>query len=236
MIVTSILLILVAVVLLVAGLAGGSSPLLIASIATSLLAAVSLVAGARQAAANRATAGRTTGPGSRTKPGGIPYGSRLREPEIPLQHIPPTVDTGGPEWRQPPGFPVTDPSGPAVADAYVPSGPRQPADAEAPALGPPFDGGPFVGGPADGGPADGGPFDGEPPAQHLSPADVALLARLDDAVRVVDGHPRFHLPGCSHLAGRDDEALPVAEAVELGFTPCARCAPATVLLADAQSG
>ncbi|MEU3457057.1 hypothetical protein ABZ671_26150 [Micromonospora sp. NPDC006766] len=196
MIVTSILLILVAVVLLVAGLAGGSSPLLIASIATSLLAAVSLVAGARQAAANRAAAGRTTGPGNRTKPVGIPDGSRLGEPGIPFQHIPPTVDTGGPEWRQPPGSPVTDPSGPF----------------------------------------DDGPFDGEPPAQALSPADVALLARLDDAVRVVDGHPRFHLPGCSHLAGRDDEELPVAEAVELGFTPCARCAPATVLLADAQSG
>ncbi|MEU8261322.1 hypothetical protein AB0C02_11965 [Micromonospora sp. NPDC048999] len=223
MIVTSILLILVAVIFLVAGLAGGSSPLLIASIAASLLAAVSLVAGARQAAANRAAAGRSTGPRSRTEPAGVPYGPRLGEPEIPLQHLPPTVDAGGPEWRQPPGSPVTDPSEPAVADFYVPPGPRQPAvsDADAPALG---------------SPADDGPFDGEPPAQHLSQADVDRLVRLDDPVRVVDGHPRFHLPGCSHLAGRDDEALPVAEAVELGFTPCARCAPVTFLLANAQSG
>ncbi len=186
MIFASILLILVAVVLLVAGLAGGASPLLIASIAASLLAAVALVAGARQAAANRATGGRTRGLRTGAEPAGTPYGPRLAEPEIPLQHIPPTVETGGPEWRQPPGPPVTDPS--------------------------------------------------EPPAQPLSPADVDRLAELDDAVHVVDGHPRFHLPDCAHLAGQDDEALAVAEAVELGFTPCAHCAPATVLLADAQSG
>jgi hypothetical protein len=199
-IVASILLILVAVVLLVAGLAGGSSPLLIASIAASLLAAVALVAGARQAAANRATGGRTRGPRTRTEPPGAPYGSRLGEPEIPFQYIPPTVDSGGPEWRQPPGSPVTDPSEPAGADVDVP--------------------------------ASRAPFDGEPPAQHLSPADIDRLARLDDAVRVVDGHPRFHLPDCAHLAGWDDEALPVSEAVELGFTPCADCAPATALLPD----
>jgi clumping factor A len=50
MIVVSLLLILVAVTLLALGLAGGSSPLLISSIVASLLAAVALVVGARQAA------------------------------------------------------------------------------------------------------------------------------------------------------------------------------------------
>ncbi|MEU2610831.1 hypothetical protein ABZ570_04460 [Micromonospora sp. NPDC007271] len=225
MIVTSILLILVAVVLLVVGLAEGSSPLLITSIAASLLAAVALVAGARQAAANRATAGRTTGPRLRTAPTGDPYGSRPGGPEIPVQRISSTVDAGGPGWRQPPGSPVTDPSEPSGTDPYAPPGQREPFEADA-----------VVAAPTPTSPAAGGPYAPEPPAQQVSPGDLARLARLDDPVRVVDGHPRFHLPHCPHLAGREDEALPVAEAVGLGFTPCARCGPATVLLTDAQSG
>lgn len=53
MIVGSLLLILVAVTLLVLGLASGSSLLLISSIAASLLAAIALVVGARQALAAR---------------------------------------------------------------------------------------------------------------------------------------------------------------------------------------
>jgi hypothetical protein len=53
MIVASLLLILVAVTLLVLGLTGGSSSLLISSIVASLLAAVTLVIGARQAAGLR---------------------------------------------------------------------------------------------------------------------------------------------------------------------------------------
>jgi hypothetical protein len=57
MIVGSLLLILVAVTMLVMGLAAGSSGLLIGSIAASLLAAVALVVGARQAAATRAQRG-----------------------------------------------------------------------------------------------------------------------------------------------------------------------------------
>ncbi|KAB1903077.1 hypothetical protein F8274_29625, partial [Micromonospora sp. AMSO31t] len=83
-------------------------------------------------------------------------------------------------------------------------------------------------------PAPGGPIEGEPPAEFLTDGEVARLVRLDGEVRVVDGHPRFHLPGCPQLVGRADEPLPVAEAVGLGFTPCGRCAPATTLLAEAR--
>jgi hypothetical protein len=62
MIVASLLLILVAVALLALGLTGGSSMFLISSIVASLLAAVALVIGARQAAsARRATAGTSSG-------------------------------------------------------------------------------------------------------------------------------------------------------------------------------
>ncbi|MFC5945435.1 hypothetical protein ABUL04_07400 [Micromonospora harpali] len=74
----------------------------------------------------------------------------------------------------------------------------------------------------------------EPPALRVSPADAALVAELDAEVQVVDGRPRYHLSDCPHLYGREAEPLPVAEAVRLGFTPCARCAPDDALLADAR--
>ncbi|PZG01291.1 hypothetical protein [Micromonospora deserti] len=200
MIVASLLLILVAVVLLVLGLAGGSSLLLIVSIAASLLAAVALVAGARQVAAARVTAERgrpgRVRPATTTRPG-TGYGSPVL-PEIPVQHVPPTVDAGGTGWRQPPEPPAagTDPH--AVSDS---------------------------------GPATA--YDDEPAAQEVTPAQAARVARLGAEVRVVDGRPRYHLADCAHLVGRAHEPLPVAEAVELGFTPCGRCAPDTALLADA---
>ncbi|MFG3699168.1 hypothetical protein ACGF5C_14800 [Micromonospora sp. NPDC047620] len=199
MIVASLLLILVAVVLLVAGLAGGSSVLLVVSIAASLLAAVALVAGARQAAGDRLAAERPERP-SRTaaRPAGpaFAYGPPV-EPEIPVQHVPPTVDAGGTGWRQPPEPPVADAGSRGAAPGAV------------------------------------GAYDDEPAAQDVSPADAARVARLDAEVRVIDGRPRYHLAGCAHLVGREHESLPVGEAVELGFTPCAHCAPDTVLLADA---
>lgn len=203
MIVASILLIVVAVVLLVAGLAGGSSPLLITSIAASVLAAVALVAGARQAAATRATTGR---PGERTGHRPPPD-----EAEIPFQHMPSTVGTGTSGWRQPPEAqePAYSPRDPVLDDAVPPP------DAPAPTS-----------------PAAGGGLDAEPPAQPLSPAQAERLAEVFADVQVVDGHPRFHLPDCPHLIGRDDEPLPVGEAVQLGFTPCADCAPVTTLLSD----
>ncbi|MDT0529497.1 hypothetical protein RM555_10910 [Micromonospora sp. DSM 115977] len=204
MIVASLLLILVAVVLLVLGLAGGSSVLLTISIAASLLAAVALVAGARQAAADRAAAdpGR---PGWRprraTRPAGPAFaGGPSAEPEIPVQHVPSTVDADGTGWRQPPEPPVTDGAVPAAATPGA---------------------GPAV------------PYDDEPPAQDVTPGEAARVARLAAEVRVVDGRPRYHLADCAYLVGREHEPLPVAEAVDLGFTPCARCAPDTALLADA---
>lgn len=243
MIVASILLILAAVALLVAGLAEGSSPLLISSIAVSLLAAVALVTGTRQATAARATPDPAAEPGNRFRggPAGSPYDARGGDPEIPVQHAPPAAGTGGPGWRQPAEPPVTDPSAPppqayGPREPYVPPGPRQPAADGArpvPDLAEP-DTGPAADAPEPTSPAAEGPFDIDPPAQHLSAADVARLARLAAEVLVVDGHPRFHLDGCPELVGRDDEPLPVAEALGLGFTPCARCAPATTLLAEAR--
>ncbi|MGQ5263073.1 hypothetical protein ACTWLT_20270 [Micromonospora sp. ZYX-F-536] len=221
MIVASLLLILVAVVLLVLGLAGGSSVMLVISIAASLLAAVALVVGARQAAANRATA--EPGQAGRRHPAtprtanqagpGVAYGPPLVEPDVPVQHVPTTVGTGGTGWRQPPEPPADHETSPAA--------PVSPAS-------------PFAA-PADGDPrVDAEAADDEPTAQPITPAEAARVARLPDPVEVVDGRPRYHLAECPHLVGRVPETLPVAEAVELGFTPCGHCAPATALLADAR--
>jgi hypothetical protein len=215
-IVASLVLILVAVALLVLGLAGGSSLLLIGSIVASLLAAVALVVGARQAAAARTAsamddraAGRRGGGedrhGARYQTGTGDHRSTVRpdadvepipggpaEPTIPTQTVPedvnPSTETG---WRQPTGEP----------DA-----------------GYGYDG--------------GVPVD-EPAAQEVPAADAAIIARLGADVLVIDGRPRYHLADCPHLAGQESEALPVSEAVELGFTPCGRCEPDSALLADA---
>ncbi|MFV2101088.1 hypothetical protein [Micromonospora sp. LOL_024] len=187
MIVISLVLILVAVVLLVLGLAGSSSALLVISIAASLLAAVALVTGARQAAAGRASTQDVAQAGRSAEPVG-PAASAGREPGIPPQCTPATVDAG---WRQPPGSPVTGLRG-RLDDGY----------------------------------------DDEPAAQESTADQVALVARLADDVRVVDGRPRYHLDECPHLVGREHEPLPVAEAVELGFTPCGHCTPDTILLSE----
>lgn len=74
----------------------------------------------------------------------------------------------------------------------------------------------------------------EPAPQQVSAADAARVGRMATEVLVVDGRPRYHLPGCVHLLGRECEPLPVGEAVELGFTPCSLCEPDSALLADAR--
>jgi hypothetical protein len=73
----------------------------------------------------------------------------------------------------------------------------------------------------------------EPDAESVSLDDSARLAALSREVLVIDGRPRYHLPHCVHLMGRDSEPLPIGEAIELDFTPCALCKPATNLLAEA---
>ncbi len=76
----------------------------------------------------------------------------------------------------------------------------------------------------------------EPPAQRVTPAEAARVAQLDDDVLVIDGRPRYHLPGCVHLLGREHESLAVSEAVELGFSPCGLCEPDSTLIARSRRG
>ena len=70
----------------------------------------------------------------------------------------------------------------------------------------------------------------EPDEQALTATAAARLARLGAEVVVIDGRPRYHLGECLHLLGRTAHRLPVMDVVELGFTPCGECEPATALL------
>ncbi|WP_435873046.1 hypothetical protein [Micromonospora arborensis] len=190
-------------------------------------------------------------------PPDVAYGPPLVEPEVPVQHVSTTVGTGGTGWRQPPvspvdrAAPVDDPpvfdpgvdesppfdprvddappfdqAAPFVTPADDASSPVSPASLVSPASPPAAS--------TDDAPHRGAPPIDEPAEQLVTPAEAARVARLPAAVHVVDGRPRYHLANCPHLVGRVPEELPVAEAAELGFTPCAHCAPATALLADAR--
>ncbi|SDP44370.1 hypothetical protein SAMN04487905_104133 [Actinopolyspora xinjiangensis] len=67
--------------------------------------------------------------------------------------------------------------------------------------------------------------DTEPAEQRTDAADVLLVSEAETVVFVIDERPRYHLDDCSWVGDRETLPLPVAEARELGFTPCAVCAP-----------
>lgn len=74
------------------------------------------------------------------------------------------------------------------------------------------------------------PSNEEPPEEPTDAADVLVVAGLDVEVVVVDERPRYHLATCSWLSGRPTIPIPVGEARQLGFTPCALCGPDRVLV------
>ncbi|CCH34135.1 hypothetical protein ABZ816_09960 [Actinosynnema sp. NPDC047251] len=71
----------------------------------------------------------------------------------------------------------------------------------------------------------------EPEEEDTDAADLLIVADLKDEIRVLDERPRYHLAACPWLAGRASLGLPIAEARQLGFTPCAVCAPDSTLAA-----
>jgi hypothetical protein len=219
-IVASLVLILVAVTLLVLGLSSGSSELLVSSIGASLLAAVALVVGARQAAAARAGTGSYDDePDSRA-------GDEDAEQKV--FHHRSTARANEPGRRRATEWGSGD-SPVAVAEPVQASVPSQGVYRSTIDDDDPVDDDDEAGGLDD----DGDPPD-EPAAQYVSAADAARVARMSAAVLVIDGRPRYHLPGCVHLLGREGEPIPVGEAVDLGFTPCSLCEPDSALLADAR--
>ncbi|GAA0425128.1 hypothetical protein Aca07nite_81690 [Actinoplanes capillaceus] len=259
MIVASLLLIPVAVLFLALGLVNGSSSLLIASIVVSLLAAVALVIGTRQAATRRAAEGAFE----------VPPRPARRDPEFDEQVPPASAATNASDSAPEPVAAAGesrsyDEPDPADVDEARAAGDPHPGDVEEPA-GPAhadyadFDSAadstpdsedvpPFAGEsdeqawrPAPAGAAveqpdefdepDADDPDDEPLPQSVRPADAVLVARFDTEVLVVDGRPRYHMADCPHLVGRLTESLPVNEAVELGFSPCGLCRPVDRLVA-----
>lgn len=236
MVVASLLLILAAAVLLVLGLVQDLDLLLVVSIAVSLLAAVVLYVGARpsrsKSSDTAAGGGRAAAvpPAAEQRPTAPRHDEQsammaLRPPPEHGERVPP-IDrrepAGRPDWPVERAVPPRD-DATLGAGRYVPqwSDPYEQRRAGDP-----------YGEAAAGGSGerdDEDPLD-EPPVQRTPRSDAGLVARLPAEVLVVDGRPRYHMTGCRHLRGREAEPLPVAEAVELGFTPCGWCQPDTVLL------
>ncbi|MBN6041536.1 hypothetical protein [Amycolatopsis sp. 195334CR] len=66
---------------------------------------------------------------------------------------------------------------------------------------------------------------GDPGEEDTDAADLLVVSSLDVEVLVVDEYPRYHLAECTWLTERDTIPIAVAEARDLGFTPCDRCGP-----------
>ncbi|MFJ8911787.1 hypothetical protein [Amycolatopsis sp. NPDC102389] len=66
---------------------------------------------------------------------------------------------------------------------------------------------------------------GDPGEEESDPEDVAVVSELEIEVVVVDEYPRYHVTSCEWLEARDTIPLGIGEARQLGFTPCALCAP-----------
>lgn len=72
----------------------------------------------------------------------------------------------------------------------------------------------------------------EPAEEDTDAADVLIVTDLDVVVRVLDERPRYHLAECRWVGERATLPLPVREARQLGFSPCAICTPDAVLAAQ----
>jgi hypothetical protein len=219
-IIGSLFLILVAVAMFGLGLVRGSNAFLAGSITASLLAAIVVVLGARQAAAARAALGRNgfsglgdeatePGPAERSGDRRREVGRRRGEGTVygreQTTHAASEPGTGVLVEEEPER--VTIP-GQSIGSRHIELDLAEDLDDEDPP--------------------------DEPAAQLVTPADAERVSRMSAEVRVIDGRPRYHQAGCVHLLGRESEALPVSEAVELGFTPCSLCEPDSALLAEAR--
>lgn len=214
---TSLVLILGAVALLVLGLVNGSSGLLVGSIGTSLLAAVALVVGVRQAAAARSAADLDEG----EQFDGVEeedWSHRARREESRHEE----------EITREVGRVAVPARGPERTGGWSDEASREHDHVDRTAVGVTVPSQQAHDDMEDEDPPD------EPVAQRVTASDAARVARMGTEVLVIDGRPRYHVAGCVHLLGRPFEPLPVSEAVELGFSPCGLCEPDSALLADAR--
>jgi hypothetical protein len=122
--------------------------------------------------------------------------------------------------------PSTAPAGTTAPEpaASTPEKTASPAES-LPAGATAVDGGSAAAGPADEVPAVPAAELPDPPVEEVEVTDLLLVVDLKDEVLVIDEHPRYHLAGCVHVAGRTTIPLPLDEARTDGFTPCAVCSP-----------
>jgi hypothetical protein len=242
-IVGSLLLILVAVGLLVAGVLSSSNVLIIASIVATVIAAIVLILGVRQSANSaddeedyddleadeaEVSSGYRGASGRRN----TPRGARPSDGDQPSERDDRVAADIGAAER---GATMTE-----KAPSSIPSQGRERHE-PAPSHGGVDGAGrldQFEAPPAQFAPADSASgIDDDPPdepsAEVTSPSNAARIAMLTSDVLVIDGRPRYHVSGCVHLLGRESEPLPVGEAMELGFSPCGMCEPDSALLAEA---
>jgi hypothetical protein len=231
-----VLLLLVAgLALLVLGLITGSTPLVVGSIAASLLAGYAI-----------SRYRRTAQSGGREAPS-VPAEARVAEARVAepaqpraitvaeLARAAATERAGQPaEPAHAAAVPSAAVPGAAVAaeagvraaepaEAGVRADPSQPAEAGVRVTDQPEpDGQPGSAGADDADDVD----DADPPTADTDPP---LRSRGDEPVLVIDGRPRYHLTGCAFLLGREPEPVPLRQAVEDGFSPCALCDPDTGL-------
>ena len=68
------------------------------------------------------------------------------------------------------------------------------------------------------------------PEEQVPDGAVAAAQQSGENVFVVSGHPRFHAQRCPAIGSEDDiEDIDLLEAIELGFTPCGVCRPLATL-------
>jgi hypothetical protein len=222
-----VLLLLVAgLALLVLGLITGSTPLVVGSIAASLLAAMAMLRYRR-----RQEAGVAASPAPAVTPPAAPPEERRQDAALRTAERAPVLASVSAEpvaelvaepaqVAAPPAHAAAEPDRVAAEPAHAhPEEPAQPVAEGISATGPVADTEEVAG--TDPGETDPDAADTDPP----------LRSRGDEPVWVVDGRPRYHLPGCAFLIGRGPEPVPLRQAVEDGFTPCALCDPDTGLAA-----
>lgn len=211
MIAGSLLILVVAAGMLVAGLMKGNDLFLIGSILASLIAGIGLYTGARASARRAADEDEQDAEGGEA-PAEDVLEEEDRDEEVPASRTREPARARRERYAEP-------------ADDLDEVAPAVPSARRAPAVSPSLD-------EHDGEPEEEDELPDEPGPMTINRVDRTRLAGLTVPVQVVDGRPRYHLAGCVHLLGKEDEPLPVNEAVELGFTPCALCEPTADVLAD----
>ena len=209
-----VLLLLVAgLAFLVLGLITASTPLVLASLVASVLAGLTIA---------RYRRGLADGAGASSRPAAEERDRSVRTP-VRVPELVASVAAAPAQGAVPPAHAADEPAhgaepAPAAASAHAADEPAHAADEPAHAVDEP---------------SRAAPDDDEPAAADTDPP---LRSRGDEPVWVIDGRPRYHLPRCAFLLAQAPESVPLRQAVEDGFTPCALCDPDTGLTLGSVTG